>query len=258
MRQIMQLLLFDDDENPDVVYENAILAYTPTAFYDASISDVWQDSARTTPAVADADVIGAWDDLSGNGYHVTQGTTANKPTLRTNVLNGFPVIRSDGSDDFLANASFPDFGDTYTVIAVAVNSVSADASQALFEVSTGTANAGFVMFHDTVGRFRGRDASGLRDVSGADYRDGAGRIHTGRNTGTAVQYRVNGSAVAASTAYTAPNPNTLSRLDIFRITGNTVYTHVGDLAALIIFNTSLSDADRDALETLLNTRYGVY
>lgn len=61
----------------------------------------FQDSAKTTAATSDADVIGAWADFSGNGRDVLQATTTKKPTLRLNVQNGRPVIRFDGTDDFL-------------------------------------------------------------------------------------------------------------------------------------------------------------
>ena len=49
-------------------------------WWDATVkSSLWQDSARTTPVAFNADPVGAWDDKSGNGNHVTQGTTAAKP-----------------------------------------------------------------------------------------------------------------------------------------------------------------------------------
>lgn len=66
---------------------------------------LWQDAARTTPATADGDPIGAWEDLSGNGNHATQSTAAAKPTLKLGVMNGQPVIRFDGVDDWLATGN---------------------------------------------------------------------------------------------------------------------------------------------------------
>ncbi len=61
----------------------------------------FQDSAKTTTAVSDGDVVGAWADQSGNGRDVLQATTADKPTLRLNVKNGRPAIRFDGISDYL-------------------------------------------------------------------------------------------------------------------------------------------------------------
>lgn len=43
---------------------------------------LYQDAAKTTPATADGDPVGWRKDLSGQGLHATQGTSANRPTLR--------------------------------------------------------------------------------------------------------------------------------------------------------------------------------
>ncbi len=66
-----------------------------------STGTLWQDSARTTPAVLDDADVGSWDDASGNGNHAQQATSGKRPILKTNILNGHPVVRFDGSDDIL-------------------------------------------------------------------------------------------------------------------------------------------------------------
>lgn len=63
----------------------------------------WQDSARTTPAVADGDPIGAWDDTSGNNRHALQATAGKRPLLKLGIVNGKPVVRFDGTDDTLVS-----------------------------------------------------------------------------------------------------------------------------------------------------------
>ena len=65
----------------------------------------WQDSARTTPAVADSDPVGCWDDASGLGNHVKQATSTKRPSLKLGVQNGMPAVRFDGIADFLTAAS---------------------------------------------------------------------------------------------------------------------------------------------------------
>src|SRR5690606_29647932 len=44
---------------------------------------------------------GTWPDKSGTGNTVSQNTSGNQPTLVTNGLNGNPVVRFDGTDDYL-------------------------------------------------------------------------------------------------------------------------------------------------------------
>ncbi|HET9006027.1 MAG TPA: hypothetical protein VFQ04_04865 [Actinomycetes bacterium] len=86
-------------------------AFSPTeiaglaAWYRADApGTLWQDSARTTPAAAAADPVGAWDDLSGAGNHVTQATAGKRPTYQTNQRAALPAVRFDATDDFLARA----------------------------------------------------------------------------------------------------------------------------------------------------------
>lgn len=86
---------------------NAAPAFTPLniaglALWLKADGVLWQDAARTVPAVADADPVGAWDDASGNGRNAVQATAAKRPILKLNVQNGKPGVRCDGVDDFLA------------------------------------------------------------------------------------------------------------------------------------------------------------
>jgi hypothetical protein len=255
---LVTVLMSGNTVDPAAEYLASIVTYSPVASYDASVSDLWQDSAGTSPAAANGDVIGRWDDISGNGYHVTQATTANKPTLRTGVQNSLPVIRSDGSDDFLRNTSFPDFSDTYTVYAVVKFATSVDTTQGVFEVSNGTVNRGFSMVMDTSTRFRTVEAGNvLKEVSKTSTRDDVFRLLRMRNTGTTIQMWTNGVS-NGTTAYTAPNANTLSVLDMFRLVGLASYTLAGDIAHLSILNTGHDDATMAAFEALVNTRYAVY
>ena len=41
-----------------------------------------------------------WADQSGNNRHATQGTSGNQPTRVNAGLNGLPVVRFDGANDF--------------------------------------------------------------------------------------------------------------------------------------------------------------
>lgn len=69
------------------------------AWYDPSdLSTVWQDSARTTPGAVDSPV-GALDDKSGNGNHMTQATADNRPILRQS--GSLYYLERDGIDDEL-------------------------------------------------------------------------------------------------------------------------------------------------------------
>lgn len=242
--------------DPTEVYLEGMLAYTPVAGYDLSLSSKWQDSARTTPAAADGAVLGALDDLSGNGYHVIQAVTANKPLLKLNIQNGKPVSRHDGTD-LLADTTFVDFGDTYTYYALGAYANNADASQGIFNVGTNAINTGFGQFHDTVSKGHTRDAGTNRNVSGSDIRTGAWKLHTLTNSGTLVSYWQNAVSVG-TVAYTAPNPSTLTHLTIGAMDTIATFAFIGDFGCLWLFNTAHDVTTRTAIWTIINNFYAVY
>jgi hypothetical protein len=71
---------------------------------DAS-KGTYTTEAMTTPATADATAVGGWADQSGNGNHFTQSTAGFRPLLKTNILNGKPVIRFARTDDTMISAA---------------------------------------------------------------------------------------------------------------------------------------------------------
>lgn len=234
--------------------------FSITAWYDADDSStLWQDSGRTTPAASDTDPVGAWDDKSGNGYHVIQATAGSRPTLQTGELNSKSVIRFDGTDDSLRNAAFTDFGDKFTAFAVVshASAGSADDTQGVFEAHSGTSDSGFALIHGTNGSvWRARDASGSAiSVLGSQLRDSTWHIHTGDCTGNLLRYWLD-TAFVGSTVYTPPNPNTLTTLDVGRfLTAN--WFMWGDIAELIIFDKLLIDRDREIVEDYLKSKWSL-
>lgn len=51
------------------------------------------------------EAVGTMNDRSGNGFHATQATPANKPTFKVQIVNGLPVYRFDGSNDFCSGVA---------------------------------------------------------------------------------------------------------------------------------------------------------
>jgi hypothetical protein len=93
--------------NGNYVLTSALLSTTFTfAIVEANVSltagGTWTD---VTPAAADADPVGVWQDQSGNGRNVTQATAGFRPLLKLAVQNGRSVVRFDGTNDFLATAT---------------------------------------------------------------------------------------------------------------------------------------------------------
>jgi hypothetical protein len=74
---------------------------------DATITEaVWiVDEPFSNGVISDYTSMRIWKDKSGNGYDATQATSANRPTYRTNQVNGKPTINFDGSNDVLLSPS---------------------------------------------------------------------------------------------------------------------------------------------------------
>lgn len=53
----------------------------------------FKDSALSISASDDGDLVGAWEDHSGNGFHARQNTSDNRPNLRLNKVNGLPALQ---------------------------------------------------------------------------------------------------------------------------------------------------------------------
>lgn len=81
------------------------------------------DTGRTTLCSIDGDLAAALEDLSGNGRHLTQSTSANRPAWYSESLpympNFRPVLVCDGINDYLSSSSFSFGAYPMTVFAVA-------------------------------------------------------------------------------------------------------------------------------------------
>jgi hypothetical protein len=81
---------------------------------------LWLDASRIT-GLSDSDPVAQWDDLSGLSNHAAQATGSKRPTYKVNIVNGRPVVRFDGVDDWLpCGTQISDTSNTY-IAAVLVN-----------------------------------------------------------------------------------------------------------------------------------------
>lgn len=73
----------------------------PAAFFDPSRSEtMFQDEAGANPVSANAQPLGRWGDLSGNGHDLVQATATARPAYRTDGVLHW--VEMDGVDDALA------------------------------------------------------------------------------------------------------------------------------------------------------------
>lgn len=211
---------------------------------DASLGTY--QSTGGSAALADGDPVGEWQDQSGNGNDVTQVTGEKKPVLKTgaNGLNGLPVLRFDGSSDLLAGSASASVKHWFVVSYYDL--AAWDGFDGLLTGGGGGGNDDIVLI--------GAYTEGL-----TEWYNSASKL------ATSTCYR-NGVSMAG-TDLTGPMQE-WALFSVAHATGWTITPQVGrdraggaywdgDVAAVLGYSSVLSDADREAVEDYLMTRYGL-
>jgi concanavalin A-like lectin/glucanase superfamily protein len=207
--------------------------------------------------LADGDPVATWIDSSGNGRDVTQGTAASKPTYQTGELNGLPVVRYDGVDDYLENTSFPNAADEYTVFVVAKLDAT-DAAQAILgDLSDAPGDVDWYFFNDGGTTYwRVQDSAGQKEDTYATDLRGAFHIYVGLVDGS-TSFLYTDGVERDTVAYSSPNAITSSILRLGQIRVSTGYSLTGDQAEVIIYSRALSTSEREQVEAYLQDKYGL-
>lgn len=193
--------------------------------------------------LADADPVGSWVDNMG-GDPLVQTTADNKPVFKTNIINGLPVVRF-ATNDWLDV--------TFTL----------ERPETVFFVYRKTAGAG------------GAILDGHTQHGPSFYFSGPTTLRvygTGSTTGTIVD---DGLAHLVSSILPTTTANTVTYFDgascvtgdcgdsdlqgfsLGRFSGYNDFYYNGDIAEVLAYNTTLSDADRLLTETYLKNKYDI-
>jgi hypothetical protein len=81
---------------------------------------LWLDAADASTVTLNGSSVSQWNDKSGNGRNLTQGTSANQPLYVTNALNGKPKLNF-GTTDFLVNSSYGGWANSSFFVAAICN-----------------------------------------------------------------------------------------------------------------------------------------
>ncbi len=205
---------------------------------------LWQDSARTTPATADSDPVGAWDDASGNGRHFTQATSGKRPLLRTSILNSKAIVRFDKTDDYLTNTTFG-YSAAFTAFIVFKTTGLTPYQHLLESNGGGTAqvmvNSGAANLFNMTKTYTSPTYTSWHILE--FNRDGS-------NNG---EIRVNNVSIGTGTMSSATGTSMF--LGIYQ--DGTSEPFGGDMAEIILYDSVLSSTDRADVTNYLNNKYGL-
>ncbi|MEI8375032.1 MAG: TIGR03790 family protein [Planctomycetota bacterium] len=187
-----------------------------------------------------AGLLGTWPDQSGNGRNLTQSNAANQPSVVLNAINGLPVVQFNGNG-VLGNAT--NFGNNYTIFSVS-NMLGTNKQRLI------TANNNWLL-----GYWGGnKDAMYAEGwVNSGSLADTAVHVYgaTGNNGGPTSFY--DGGTLLASNNGGITGPNGLS-LGAFNNTPS-VEGSAGNIAEIVVYDHTLSDADRAAVVSYLNFKW---
>lgn len=206
----------------------------------------WYD-ADAMPVVADGAALSQWDDESGNARHVTQATGANQPTYRTAVLNGKPVLRFDGSTDYM-DVAFTALAQPNTIFLVA-KSTGAVTNRQAFDSQRGGIDTARNTLYASGGGFWAMYGGGAEVVSSTSVDAAAVQI-TGLFNGGSSVLRRDGAQIASGNSGTQG----CGGIRVGSYNGSSNFWS-GDVAEILVYNAALSSTDRDSVEAYLRGKW---
>ncbi len=188
----------------------------------------------------DGDTVSTWYDASGNNNNATAASAGNRPTYRTNIVNGKPVLRYDGTSDVLGLSS--------TLTTVRQIFVVMKWSTQVIDYVPLLGGSATYDFHGT---------PGSSYVVWSSYSSACVTGGSGWNNGTAL------------TATTLPKDRSSFQLIELQTSCNTTVANIsndrgaaarsihGDIAEVILYNRTLTTAERQKVERYLRDKYAL-
>lgn len=207
------------------------------------------------------DAVTAWKDQSGKGNDAAQSDVALAPVLVENAANGKPVLRFDGTDDYLdvqSSASLAITGDIASFFVVKFDDFATFRSVwGKTAANLPRPNDYYLLPNSGIPRmYRGSDEGNVNAfVDGGQVPAGALALLGFNQAGTILTHYFNGRASGSGSMNVTPTDSGAplkvgSRDDLFT-------KMKGDIAELLIYDKALSDADRAALAIYLGGKYGI-
>jgi hypothetical protein len=236
------------DRLRDVVVEEA---FSPS---DISGLVLWLD-ADAIEGLNDGDPVTTWEDQSGQGHDFAQPTASAKPTYQTNELNGKPIVRFDGTDDFLRRTDndVGAFGTDPFSIFIVIQTTDSTARILLKENEAGGGDGlyiygdgnDYLYWNGTTGIAIGASDSSFHLIAVTRSGTGAGGL---------VPYYDAAAQTAGTESRTLSGTTTLY---IGTTNDDPVYL-AGDIAEIIIYDSALSQANRESVEDYISNKYGIF
>ena len=211
----------------------------------------------------DGSAVARWEDQSGNGRHVTQSTSNNRPVLKTAIQNSKNIVRFDGSNDVLTRSSFL-FSQPSSSVFIAMSSNCATDRRLLCECSTTISNPIFGLVQSDLSVstelsiFYRYDSSviAINHPNLGTAFDNTFRLIAITDSQTVINSYIN--KVSTGTVAYSRGPTSVNNFCIGALQrSNLGSAWAGDVAEVIIYNSVLSQSDRDRVSDYLYAKWAI-
>lgn len=236
-----------------VVYDN-------TPLLAGGSPRVWYAADRTGTTLTDGTAVDTWNDLSGNGFHLT-GTATKRPLYKTSIVGTKPAILFDGSNDYMASSSlaFMNGQTDYTWFCVWKPGTQTgtfprpwgapyESGGPSIEITNNASRTFWSVYRDSGGTYRGTTPLG-------SYVNDTVAFHHYTKVGTALQVFKDGTSQASATSGDASNINGSVAFQMGSNGVGTTSLFIGHIAEVLVYNRALSAGEITTIKTYFATKY---
>lgn len=231
---------------------DSVLTRTPIPYADLQLL-----LSADYGTVIESGGLSSWADQSGNNHNATQDASGFRPTVVDDVINGEPVVRFNGSNNYLILPNTTDLGivtNDYQVFIVAKSATST--TDKYYLMATSNNNGHYeIRLNDNVSSgasFLPNTAVTIEGGSTGQYTDGEPQLVSVEATSTYGRLRMNGSDL---TQLNETSHSGLSTNLVLGVQTGGYFWFAGDIAEVILYNAALSPEARDSVETYLIDKY---
>lgn len=238
-------------------------AFIPTdvaglrSWHDASDVSTLYDATSNGSAVAADAAIARWEDKSGNGWHLINATSGERPLRKTAIQNSLDCVLFDGIDDKLATFSnFSETGDADVSVFVAYQKTASTQGYLFGWGNVFLSLGAFGLYDD--GIFTAVAFAGNNNFILTSINTSFNLLSILKSTGainTTTTSRLNRTS-NASTGHSTSTPNIQSNPFALGRWANFTGIFKGYVGEVIIYDSKISDANRDSVESYLRTKWG--
>jgi hypothetical protein len=243
-----------------LAFNNAFSQTGPGGVGTTATMPMWLDASSLN--LASNAAVSSWSDRSGNGNNAVQNTSTWRPRYIINALNGRPLLRFDGANDFLQTGAISGLNtNTQSIIMVAKNNnnntgffyraaytsgAGSNSNQMIGTYYQPSSNNIITHTRDAAGNFRSATLG-----SGGQY----AIMETVWNVTTLTSYRNGSVSGTISGANAIPTGHTMSRIGANSAGQN--YFLGGDIAEVIVYSTAINTTQRTLIDNYLSSKYNL-